>query len=216
MADDINLNDLLRTYRAHPFEDLPVSTPHSGLITLKVLEGDDARGPAGQWQQRPGTLLYLLEREGNTRKVTAPCAGQVAGVRTDLDGSFVEAATQVLSIRHRLGREDIIDRILTHVLVIFPAPQAARYYLSPEVAAALEKVQEKGVAIKSGDEPVIMSLMKRDTLLSYDGASGVIYRVYFTPGALVEEGAPLLGICPHEKLFYVQKVIQRIRTEWEE
>ncbi len=213
---DVNLNDLLRTYRSHPYEDIPVSTPHTGIVTLKAREGQDVKGPGGPWLNRPGTLLYLLEREGNVKKMTAPCGGTVAAVRQDLDGTFVEAGATVLSIRHHLGKEEIIDRILTHVLVIFPAPQRARYYFPPEVAASLEKAQGKAVTIKPGDEPVIMSLMKRDTFLSYDGPSGVIYKVYFSSGAIVEEGAPLLGLCPHDKLEYVRKVVQRIRTEWEE
>lgn len=213
---DVNLNDLLRAFRSHPYEDIPVSTPHTGIVTLKVREGQEVKGPGGPWLNRPGTLLYLLEREGNVKKMTAPCGGTVTGVRHDLDGTFVDAGTTTLSIRHHLGKEEIIDRILTHVLVIFPAPQRARYFFSPEVAASIEKAQGQGVTIKQGDEPVIMSLMKRDTFLSYHGPPGVIYRVYFAPGTIVEEGAPLLGVCPHDKIEYVRKVIQRIRTEWEE
>jgi hypothetical protein len=60
-----------------------------------------------------------------------------------------------------------------------------------------------------------MSLMKRDTIINYTGESGMIYRVYFQPGELVEQGMPLLGLCQPEKMEYVHKVINRIRTEWD-
>ncbi len=213
---DINLNDLLRRYRSHPFEDYHVETEHTGKISFKVKEGQEVRGPGGKWGQRPGTLLYLLERERNVKKIHATWNGQIAELKREKEGRFVEAGEVILAIRHRLGKEEIMDRILTRVLHIFPAPQRARYLLIPELAQKLEKTSEKGVFIEPGDESLIMSLMKRDTLISYDGPPGVIYKVYFQSGAIVEQGDPLLGICPPDKLRYVQKVIQRIRTEWEE
>ncbi len=212
---DINLNHLLRQYRAHPYEDYPVETPHTGIITFKVEEGDVVEGVSGKWQHKPGTLLFYLERERNRKKIHAPWAGEVSGLRRELDGSFVEAGEQVMSIRHRLGKEEIIDKILVEVLTIYSAPQSARYYLTQDIAAKLEK-SGKGVTVAPGDEILIMSLMKRDTILAYDGPEGVIYKVYFHQGDMVDEGAPLLGICAPEKVPYVEKVIQRIRTEWEE
>jgi len=212
---DINLNHLLRQYRSHPYEDYPVETPHTGVISFKVKEGDLVEGPSGKWLHRPGTLLFYLERERNRKKIHASWAGEVTGLRTELDGSFVEAGERVMSIRHRLGREEIIDRILIEVLTLYTAPQSARYYVIPDIAAKLEK-GGKTVSVKPGDEILIMSLMKRDTILSYDGPEGVIYKVYFHSGDLIEEGAPLLGICAPEKVAYVEKVVQRIRTEWEE
>jgi len=213
---DINLNDLLRQYRSHPYEDYRVETPHTGVISFKVSEGQEVVGPSGKWLQKPGTLLFLLERERNEKRIAATCSGTVAELRSDLDGKFIEAGQHVLSIRHKLGRDEIIDRILTQVLSLFTAPQRARYFMAPEVAAKLEKQPKGGVAINPGDEVLIMSLMKRDTITVYDGIPGVIYKVYFKSGDMVEQGAPLLGICPPEKLPYVEKVIQRIRTEWED
>ncbi len=216
MAMDINLNDLLRRYRSHPFEDYLVETPHTGVLTFKVEEGQTVKGPSGKWSQKPGTLLFLLERERNVKKIYSHCSGEVAAVRPELQGKFVEAREIVMAIRHRLGKDEIIDRILTQVLHIFPAPQTARYLLIPDLAKKLEKPSAKGVMVEPGNELLIMSLMKRDTIIEYDGIPGVVFKVYFQSGAMVEQGDPLLGICPPEKLQYVQKVIQRIRTEWEE
>jgi len=213
---DINLNDLLRRYRAHPFEDYRVEIPHTGVVTFKVSEGQQVHGPEGQWLHRPGTLLCLLDRERNVKHITAPCSGEVAQIRSDLDGLFVEAGLEVLSIRYRLGKEQIIDRILTEVLHLLPAPQRARYFFAPEIASKLEKRPQGEVTLQQGDEALVMSLMKRDTPVYYDAVPGVIFKVYFRPGGIVEQGAPLLGVCPPEKLQYVQKIIQRIKTEWEE
>jgi biotin carboxyl carrier protein len=212
---DINLNDLLRRYRSHPFEDYPVETPHTGIVSFKVKEGQAVKGPGGEWLHRPGTLLYVIERERSTKRVAALWSGQVGGIRLDLEGQFVEAGESLLSIRHQLDKEEIIARILTQVLYTLPAPQRARYFLAPEISAKMEKRPEEDVFVESGDEVLIMSLMKRDTAISYKGVPGALYKVYFKSGDTVEQGFPLLGICPPDKLQYVQKVIQRIRTEWE-
>ncbi|NDY41715.1 hypothetical protein G3N55_02460 [Dissulfurirhabdus thermomarina] len=213
---DLNLNDLLRQYRSDPYEHYRVEAVHTGVVTFRVRDGDEVNGPSGRWMHRPGSLLYLLERERNVKKIYSPWSGIVADAALDLDGRFVEAGEFLMSIRHRLGKEEIIDRILTRVLHIFAAPQRARYFLVPELAAKIEKAPGESVRVRPGDEAIIMSLMKRDTLIHYEGLAGVIYKVYFQSGALVEQGAPLLGICPPEKLPYVQRVIQRVRTEWEE
>ncbi len=212
----INLDDLLRHYRSHIFEDYQVKTPHTGVISFEVEEGQAVEGPSGRWLQRPGTLLYILEREKNAKRIYASWKGQVTGIRSELEGHFVEADELVLFIRHRLDREEIIDRILTQMLTILRAPQQARYFLSSDILAGLEKRPEARIAIGPGDEVVIMSLMKRDTPISYRGEPGVLYKVYFRSGDIVEQGSPLLGVCPSDRLQYMQKVIQRIRTDWED
>nr|HDN01295.1 hypothetical protein [Deltaproteobacteria bacterium] len=212
---DINLNDLLRRYRSHPFEDYFVETPHTGVVFFKVKEGQTVKGPSGEWLHRPGTLLYTIERERNVKRMTALWSGQISGIRLDIEGRFVEAGEPLFSIRHQLDKEEIIDRILTQVLYIFSAPQRARYFLTPEISARMEKRSKKGVSVEFGEDVLIMSLMKRDTVVSYEGVPGSLYKVYFNSGDMVEQGAPLLGICSPDKLQYVQKVIHRIRTEWE-
>ncbi len=213
---DINLNDLLRQFKSHPYEDHHINAPHTGVVSFKVEEGQDVNGPAGQWLQKPGTLLYVLEREKNPKRITSSFAGQVAQLRGELEGSFVQAGERLLTVRHKLNRDEIIERILKKVLHIFRAPQRARYFFTPEVVSFLEKKTEQGLSITPGSEIIIMSLMKRDTFLPYEGPPGIIYKVYFQQGDLVEQNAPLFGICPPGKLPFVEKVIQRIRTEWDD
>jgi biotin carboxyl carrier protein len=212
---DINLDALLERYHAHPFEDHCVETPHCGVVTLEVAENDEVKGPGGQWMHKPGSTLFVIEREKNRKKVTAPCDGHVADVDLSLDGSFVQAGERVLSIRHRLNRDEVIDRILKEVLVIFQAPQTARYMLVPDIYTRIEKDKGSGVALEEGDEFLIMSLMKRDSVLSYSGQPGMIYRVYFQQGELVEQGMPLVGLCPPENMTYIHRIIEKIRTDWE-
>ncbi len=213
---EINLNELLRKYKSHPYEDHEITVPHTGVVRLNVKEGQEVHGPSGQWKHKPGTLLFILEREGNPKRITSRFTGTVAGLRTELDGCFVEAGESIMLVRHRLSKDEIIDRILKEVLHIFSAPQRARYFFTPEVAAAMEKHQTKAFNVKDGDELVIMSLMKRDTLLPYSGPEGVLYKVYFKHGDLIDQGEPLLGICAPDRLPFVEKVIQRIRNEWDD
>ncbi len=213
---DLNLNEILRQYHANPYEEHEIYAPHTGTVTFKVTEGQYTQGPSGQWLHKPGTLLFILERENNPKRITATCSGEVSIIKREYEGKFAEAGTHLLTIRHRLTKDEIIDRILTEVLTVFPAPQRARYYLPPDTAAQLDKGGETSISIKPGDDAVIMSLMKRDTLLKYEGPPGIIYKVYFKSGDLIEQDAPLLGICPPENVQYVQKVIDRIRNEWED
>ncbi len=211
----IDIDKLLEKYRSHPYQDYPIYSPHTGIIRFKVKEGDAVVGPGGKWLEKPGTLLYIIERERNPKKVTALFDGTVADLRMDLNGEFIHAKERVLTIRHRFTKDEVIDRILKDVLDLFSAPQRARYYLVPELSARLEK-KEVQVPVEPGSECIIMSLMKRDTLLKYDGERGVIYKVYFKNGDLVEEGDPLIGICKPEQLSFVQTVVKKIRDEWEE
>ncbi len=212
----INLNDLLRKYKSHPYEDHEILAPHTGVVKFKVEEGQAVKGPSGQWLHRPGTLLYILEREKNPKRITSRFDGIVTDLRVDLDGKFVEAGQPLMLIRHRLNKQEITNRILKEVLHIFPAPERARYFFTPEISAKFEKGKTKSLSVKTGDEIVIMSLMKRDTTLNYEGPSGVLYEVYFKNGDILEQGAPLFGVCLPERLPFVEKVIQRIKTEWDD
>ncbi|OCC16547.1 hypothetical protein DBT_0364 [Dissulfuribacter thermophilus] len=211
---DVNLNDLLREYRSNPYEEFKVETPHTGIISFKVKEGLKVKGPSGQWNERPGTTLFTLERERNVKSVQAERDGEVSYVNYDLEGCFCEARVHVLTIRHKLSKDEIINKILKKVLYIFEAPETARYYLVPELESIRE--QKKEITLRPGDEFLIMSLMKRDTFIKYEGPKGIIFRFYFKSGDIVEQGEPLFGIASPEDLEVVQKIIQRIQTEWDE
>jgi len=138
----------------------------------------------------------------------------VSGIRSELEGQFVEAGEKLITIRHPLKKKEIIENILKEVLYLFRAPERAKYYFALDVQSRIEKKGVRAVTIEAGEEVLTMSLMKRDTPIYYTGEGGVIHSVYFTPGVSVNQGEPLLGICAPEKLPLIQKIITRVKADW--
>ncbi|MFZ5775003.1 MAG: hypothetical protein ACOY3Z_05920 [Thermodesulfobacteriota bacterium] len=215
MTQEIDFDAIIAKYRSDPFDYLDVHTIHTGQVRFKVGEGSSVEGPTGEWHHIRGTLLYELLREGNHKKIFSLTNGEVSHVRTDLEGKFVEAGEKIMTIRHPLKKREIIENILRQVLSPFNAPERAKYFFSLDLQAKIDKYGQRSVSIKPGDEILTMSLMKRDTPVYYDGEPGIIHSVYFQPGVSVDQGEPLLGICPEEKLPYIQKIITRVKAEWE-
>lgn len=215
MEQHIDFDEILRQYRADPYDYVDVCTMHTGRIRFKVREDSVVEGASGKWRHIPGTLLYELHRERNPKPVHSTTNGVVSEIRSELEGNFVEAGEKVLTIRHPLSKREIIENILRQVLLPFKAPQRAKYFFSLDMQAKIEKYGQRAVSIKSGDEILTMSLMKRDTPVYYTGEPGIIHTVYFKPGISVEQGDPLIGICPEEKLPLIQKIINRVKAEWE-
>ncbi|HIC90573.1 MAG TPA: hypothetical protein EYP21_00615 [Syntrophaceae bacterium] len=212
---EVDLHDLLLKYKSHPYELVRIQTPHTGRVEFKVEDGMAISGPKGKWQEIRGTLLYILERQKNPKPMYAPIDGTVVEVQTHLDGAFVESDEYLMSIKHPMNKEEVISKILCELLHIFRAPEKAKYLYSPQLAAKMGDKKEKEVVIQPGDEILIMSRMKRDIPLVYKGEPGVIYRTYFSPTRLVDQGEPLLGICPVEKITSVTRLVQQIHLEWE-
>lgn len=213
-AGPVDLEELIERYKAEPYESFPMSSPHTGRVSFLVREGDQVAGPSGTWRERPGTPLYTLQRQGNPKRICAPTNGTVADLRVELEAAFVPAGTYLMTIKHPMTRQEVVARVLQEVLYIFRAPEKARFFFVPELAAKMEK--DKGQAmVRRGEEILIMSRMKRDTPVIYDGPPGIIYASYIRPNVSIEAGEPLLGVCPPERLDYVCRLIQRINLEWE-
>jgi hypothetical protein len=214
MYEDINFNEIINKYRLDPYDYLDVLTPHTGRITFNVTEGETVDGPSGKWNHHPGTLLYVLNRENNPKPMNSQTNGVVTSLRKELEGKFVEAGEKLMTIKHPLKKKEIIENILQNVLYLFQAPEKAKYFFALDIQARLEKQGEKAVIIKPGEEIITMSLMKRDTPLYYTGEEGIIHSVYFKPGVSVNQGAPLIGVCPRDKLPLIQKIITHVKAEW--
>ena len=212
---DIDFDSIIGKYRSDPYEYVDVRTLHTGQIRFKVGEGDKVENATGEWKHIPGTLLYELLREGNQKKLHSDSDGEVSFIRTDLEGQFVEAGEKILTIRHPLTKREIIESILRQVLEPFRAPERAKYFFSLDLQSKIDKYGQRAVSIKPGDEILTMSLMKRDTPVYYTGEPGIIHSVYFQPGVSVDQKEPLLGICSKEKLPLIQKIITRVKAEWE-
>jgi acetyl/propionyl-CoA carboxylase alpha subunit len=212
---DIHFDEILNRYRSDPFHYVDIHAIHAGQVRYLLEEGATVEGQSGEWKHIPGTRLYQITRERNAKVVTSQTNGTISALRKELDGEFVEAGEHLLTIRHPLKKKEIIESILQEVLIIFSAPERARYYFSLDIQSRIEQKGARSVFIQPGDEIITMSLMKRDTPVYYSGEAGIIHSVYFKPGDSVDQGTPLIGVCPKNKMPLIQKIITRVKAEWE-
>jgi hypothetical protein len=215
MANEIDFDEILGKYRSDPYDYIDVCATHTGVVRCLVKEGTEVAAASGEWLHIPGTVLYEITRERNSKFVTSRTNGTISSIHSELDGSFVEAGEKLMTIRHPLKKKEIIENILKEVLFLFPAPERAKYYFSLDIQSRIEKKGARSVTIDAGDEIIIMSLMKRDTPVYYNGEPGVIYSVYFNPGVSVNQGEPLIGVCAPEKLPLIQKIITKVKADWD-
>ncbi len=213
----IDIISLLDEIKKAPYKEITVSTPHSGHIQFVIREaGTKVMGTSGAWNEKPGTLLACLTREGNKKPVYAPEKGEVVMFHSILDHQFVQAGTPLLKIRHFLTKQEVIDIILKKALHLFAAPEKGRYYFVSSIDLKLKAKGLGHVNIKEGDEVLIISRMKRETVLTYSGPAGIIYTIYFDSSESVEAGAPLIGVCPKNQMENIKDVIAKIQMGWEE
>jgi len=212
---DIHFDEIISRYRSDPFEYVDMYAVHAGQVKFLVEEGAEVEGVTGEWRHVPGSPLYNITRENNTKVITSQTNGTVSTLRKELDGHFVESGEKLMTIRHPLKKKEIIESILQEVLFLFPAPERARYYFSMDVQSRIDQKGARSVFVQPGDEIITMSLMKRDTPVFYDGEPGIIHSVYFKPGDSVDQGIPLIGVCAKSKLPLIQKIITRVKAEWE-
>ncbi len=213
----IDVKALLETIKAAPYEEIVVTAPHTGVVQFAGLEiGARVTGPSGTYGEKPGTLLARLTRERNEKPLHAQVKGVVGEVRRELEGRFVEAGTPLLVIRHFLSKDEVIASILQKVLFLFRAPERAKYYFIPSVDKKVKASGPRSVTVRPGMELFIVSRMKREKPLVYEGPEGIIYAVYFQHDQNVDQGAPLVGVCPEDQTNLIQDVVNRVRTDWEE
>lgn len=207
---------MIQKLKANPYKIYPVKTPHTGkIIEFKVKEGMEVTGPRGKWLEKPGSPLFVLEREKNPKIISSNYNGVVQNIRFEFLNKFVEAFETVLEIKHALTQEEIISEILLSTLFVIKAPETARYIINPELAKQIEKEGLGKVSVKEGSELLTMTFMKRETPIHLrERGTFVIYRLYFKPFEIVPSNAPLIGLCPVEDLPYLEKIIQRIKEEW--
>nr|MBC8208759.1 hypothetical protein [Candidatus Desulfatifera sulfidica] len=139
MSEQIDFDEILARYRSDPYEYVDVRTAHTGRVSLQVQEGDAVVAPSGEWLQVPGTRLFEITRERNTKPVSAKTNGVVLSVESSLEGQFVEAGTKLLTIRHPLKKKEIIEGILKEVLDLFYAPERAKYFFSLDIQSRIDK-----------------------------------------------------------------------------
>ena len=215
MAREIDFDEILAKYRSDPYNYIEIVAPHTGTVNFLVEKGNAVEAPSGEWKHIPGTTLFQIDRENNRKTVNAPINGIISELRGESENQFVEAGEKLLTIRHPLKKKDIIESILKEVLHLFPAPETAKFFFSLDIQSRFDKKGSRGVTVRPGEEVFTMSLMKRDTPVTYTGEEGIIHSIYFKPGVSVQQGDPLIGICPADKLGLIQKVITRVKAEWD-
>lgn len=215
MANELAFEEIFSRYKADPFDYVAIHAVHTGRVTFKAKVGQEVVAPSGEWLQIAGTPLYEINRERNPRLVGAQVNGTVSEIHTELEGCFVEAGVKLMTIRHPLKKKEIIENILRDVLYLFPAPESAKYFFAMDIQSRIDKHGQRSISIRPGDEILTMSLMKRDTPVTYQGEPGIIHSVYFSPGETMDQGQPLIGICSEDKLPLIQKIIARVKSEWE-
>jgi hypothetical protein len=213
----IDVRELLDEIKASPYEEIVITAPHTGVVRFTVEEtGTKVVGPTGTWKERPGTLLAHLEREGNAKPITAPQKGEIISVESCATDVFVEQGAPLMTIRHFLSKDEVIELILRKTLHLFRAPETAKYYFAPEVDQKIKASGVQSVIVTPGMDLFIMSRMKREAPLAYEGPEGQIYAVYFGYNDNVDADEPLIGVCPGGQLGQIEEVVAQVRSEWKE
>ena len=205
--DDID--KIIAEYKQTPFEIYDIFTPHTGIVSLMVKKGEKVDS------EKKGTLIYTISRQGNLKSIYAPIDGEIVEILEKVDGQFVEAKTKIMSIKHTFSKEEVVNKALERFLYIFKAPETARYYFTQELNKKIEHKGLQEIIINPGDEILIMSRMKREIPLTYEGEPGIIYAVYFKSNVTIMQGMPLLGICPPGQVEFISKLVKKIQLEWE-
>ncbi|NCC25464.1 MAG: biotin attachment protein [Deltaproteobacteria bacterium] len=213
----LDISHLLDRIKNEPYEEIVVRAPHCGTVSFEAVKpGDRVTGPSGIWEEIPGTPLAVLERERNKKIVRAPRKGELISFSEIENGDFVTAGTPLLTIRHYLTREEVLKILLREALHVFAAPEKGIYYFIPEVDTKIRAKGCRSVRVKTGEDLFILSRMKRETQIPYQGPEGIVYMVFFDPAGTQDAGQPLIGICPEDQLRQVEDVVARVQSEWEE
>ncbi len=213
----LDITKLLEELKASPYEEQTIHTPHTGVVSFPELKpGDSVAGVTGAYKEKPGTTLAYIERERNKKPINAHESGEIVSLNTELEGQFVEAGQPIATLRHYLSKDEVISIILKQTLYLFPAPERAKYYFTPDIDQKVKASGASAVTVRPGMELLIMSRMKRESPVFYEGPEGVIYAVYFQPNENVDIGDPLFGVCPPDQLSQIEDVVVRVQTEWVE
>ncbi len=213
----LDISRLLEEIKQTPFDEVKIHSPWSGVVSFADINEDDpVSGPSGSWLEKPGTMLASVERERNPKPVRAPEKGRVKAVHRELEGKFIEAGTELLTLKHFLTKQEVIQIILRQALYLFNAPERAKYYSVPEVDLKIKAAGHRSIRVHEGMDLFIMSRMKREAVLTYNGPEGLIYSLYFSHNENVGAGEPLVGVCPENLMPTVEDVVARVQAEWEE
>ncbi len=213
----LNITSILDEIKSRPYTDLKILAPHTGFLEFTdINEGDQVKPARGQWKEKPGTKIAIITRENNPKNISSPQKGIIQKIYRQYDKAFVEAGSEIATVRHYLSKQEVIKIILQKTLFLFNAPERAKYFFAPEVDKKLKISGHKSISVTAGMDLFIISRMKREISLAYDGPDGLIYELYFEQNKNVGADQPLIGVCPPEQLSTIEEVVSRVNHEWEE
>ena len=207
------IGEELRRLQENPYIVIPVCAPRVGTADVLVEGGDSVQGPSGRWNELRGTTLAEIVRGSTLYTIYAQTDGVVENV--SIRRSIVQFGQHMLSIRHRLTREEAVNSILESVLELIAAETAGTYTLSERVN---EQLQAGGgrLVISPGDTILVVDRMKSKTEIAYAGSERkVLYKVLFTPGQTVVSGSPLLGLCDIGLADSLDRSVEEINRRWD-
>lgn len=211
----LDITALLNEIKKAPYTDISIRAPHTGVLTFSDLEeGAAISPPTGEWKEVPGTLLATITREHNPKPINSTQKGILQKIRTEYNNTFVEAGTEIAVLRHYLSKNEVVHILLQKALYLFNAPERAKYYFVPEVDKKVKISGSKNTSVTNGMELFIVSRMKREIPLKYQGPDGIIFELYFQQNQNVDAGMPLIGVCPPDQLEAIEGVIQQVAREW--
>lgn len=212
-----SVSDIVAELEKNPYQIIPIYAKYSGVLSYNGVEEGMRVVPAmGKWKEIPATVLATITREKVKKAILCEKKAVVTKIFSELEGTFVQAGTEIMRIQHYYSKEEVIDIVLKHSLYLFLAPERAKYYFIPEVEKKIASFGVRSIHVSDGMPLFIMSRMKREVALPYTGPQGIIYSVYSTPNENVDSQAPLIGVCEEHMLSTIEEIINTLQYQWNE
>jgi biotin carboxyl carrier protein len=160
-----------------------IYTPHTGYVTLHVRPFEHVDN---------GAPLFSIERLGIIDTIESSVEGRIVTLNTSLVGKLNGYHEPVLSIRYSYDPEiEKRQKALEKQLTMINAPYTAAYYLTPSPG--------EPVLVNEGDKITKDQFIARAMIMKqkrdiYSDNSGLVKKIYFNNGAVIEEGDKLFGI----------------------
>ena len=212
-----NVSDIVAQLEQNPYQILPVYAKYSGILHYNnIQEGTTVLPVMGKWKEIPATVLATITREKIDKLICAEKKGVVQKIYPELEGNFVQAGTEIMSLKHYYSKEEVLEIVLQHSLYLFVAPERAKYYFVADIEKKIVSFGCRSIRVHDGMPLFIMSRMKREVTLPYSGPEGVIYSVYSNPTENVDVNAPLIGVCQEEMLPHIEEIVTTLQCQWKE
>ena len=160
-------------------------TSHTGVISIKVSEGQDIEN---------GDLLYTITRLGLIKKRLSGHDGTVQSVNGKLENNFCGFYEHVLDVEYRLGPEEAQAVEEERNYRFIKAPQGAQYFTA--LNPGMPSIISVGDYVVKGQVVAIAMVMKKRREIFYEGERARVAKIFFMNGQQCRAGDRLIGIVP--------------------